>query len=328
MITTMAESGATEEQTEFFILNSQKVPKLPAEESSWSLQSVSSSMESNDAQAVNCLSPNIEEQNSSGFKRKCGIDSNWPPADWKTAPGFNSTSVFGSKNTGVNSMHITGGNIGGKEHEQNNISPTHINTEFDIEVKSTAITQGAVLLEAEISESQNNISGNLVTSGSNVALDSVDLVAPNSKHIDCSENDEALAQQALLTGRLGELVAFRYFSEKGRDMFVKWVNETNETGLPYDIILGSDESSREYIEVKATKSGRKNWFLISMREWQFAIEKGESFSIAHVVLADNDMARITIYKNPAALCQLGNLKLAVVVPKQQGVALPGNTFRR
>ena len=33
MITTMAESGSTEEQTEFFILNSQKMPRLSNEES-------------------------------------------------------------------------------------------------------------------------------------------------------------------------------------------------------------------------------------------------------------------------------------------------------
>ena len=41
MITTMAEAGSSEEQTEFFILNSQKVPKLPEGETIWSLSSLS-----------------------------------------------------------------------------------------------------------------------------------------------------------------------------------------------------------------------------------------------------------------------------------------------
>ncbi|XP_042059234.1 uncharacterized protein LOC121803669 [Salvia splendens] len=46
MIKTMAESGATEEQIESFIMNIQKVPKLPDEEESiWSLQSASSLVE-------------------------------------------------------------------------------------------------------------------------------------------------------------------------------------------------------------------------------------------------------------------------------------------
>ena len=42
MLTTMAESGSNEDQTEFFILNSQKVPKLPDGESVWSFNSLSS----------------------------------------------------------------------------------------------------------------------------------------------------------------------------------------------------------------------------------------------------------------------------------------------
>ncbi|KAI3459682.1 hypothetical protein Pfo_016345 [Paulownia fortunei] len=319
MITTMAESGATEEQTEFFILNSQKVPKLPAEESSWSLPSISSSMENNATLLENCLSQKVEEQNSSVFKRRPGINSNWPPVDWKTAPGFNCVRAFGLKKPGASCLQIREGIFAEKNLEQSDISPTEISSEINIEVDPTAITQGAVLLEGEISESQSNVSSNLVASSMNLVVDSVDLVVPDTKNFvpsNCTERDQVSAQQALLTGRLGELVAFKYFVGKVGKLFVKWVNETNETGLPYDIVLGGDENSREYIEVKATKSVRKNWFLISMREWQFAVEKGESFSIAHVVLADNNMARVTIYKNPARLCQLGNLKLAVVVPKQ------------
>ncbi|KAL0392594.1 UNVERIFIED_CONTAM: protein NO VEIN [Sesamum radiatum] len=312
MITTMAESGATEEQIEFFILNGQKVPLLPAEESNWSLQSFSASMENDGTQLENGLAVEVEEQNSAMFKKRSGTNSNWPPVDWKTAPGFNSVGAFGSRKPG-------GSNTAEKILGQTDISTIEINGEFNIEVDPSAITQGVVSVEEEISQSQSNLSRNLVASSMNVVLDSVDFVAPDSKIVvpsNCSDRDEDFAQQALLTGRLGELVAFKYFQGKVGEVFVKWVNEINETGLPYDITLGGDEDSREYIEVKATKSARKNWFLISMREWQFAVEKGESFSVAHVVLADNNMARITIYKNPARLCQLGNLKLAVVVPKQ------------
>ncbi|KAK6122808.1 hypothetical protein DH2020_043451 [Rehmannia glutinosa] len=298
MITTMAESGATEEQTEFFILNSQKVPKLPAEESSWSLQS----MENNNTLLENSLSIKVNEQNSSVVKRKPGINSNWPPVDWKTAPGFNSVTEFGSKKPRA-SCHL-------QTREKNieepfDVSPTEIDSEINIEVDPTAIAQGTVSLEAEISESQSNVSTNLVSSSTNLVLDSADLVKKNFVMSNCGERDKVSAQQALLTGRLGELVAYKYFVGKVGEVFVNWVNETNETGLPYDIVLGGDENSREYVEVKATKSARKNWFLISMREWQFAVEKGESFSIAHVVLADNNMAKVTIYKNPARLCQLG-----------------------
>ncbi|KAK4482579.1 hypothetical protein RD792_009742 [Penstemon davidsonii] len=291
MITTMAESGSTQEQTEFFILNSQKIQTLPAEESSWSLQSVE-----NDVTAIeNYLPQKVEEQNLSVFKKRPDFNSNWPPADWKTAPGFSSASAFGLKKP-VPEATVELRDI---------LTPTEMNSEFNIESDNIVM---APLNTENLSESQfNNLSNNL---GVNVNLNVV-----------LNESNEVLADQAKLTGRLGELVAYKYFVGKvGDEVSVKWVNEANETGLPYDIIIGGsdeeDSTSREYIEVKATKFGRKNWFVITMREWQFAIEKGESFSIVHVVLGDDNMAKVAIYKNPARLCQLGNLKLAIVVPKE------------
>lgn len=294
MISTMAQSGATPEQTEYFILTSQKVPKLPAEESSWSL--VSSLIENN--------SVKVEDLSSCVVKPKSVTTSNWPPVDWKTAPGF----PVGGLKPRANLQ----GNCAGNSCEKTDNCLNDNSSEFNIE------DQGAVLVEPEVPESQSNVPSNLVASNLNVSLESVDLVSPDSKDCRpsvCSGNDQVLAQQAVLTGRLGEHVAFKYFSEKVGERSVKWVNEASETGLPYDIVLEGDENDTEYIEVKASRFGRKNWFLISKREWQFAIEKGESFSIAHVILADDNMARVTIYKNPARLCQLGNLKLALVVPK-------------
>ncbi|XP_019184070.1 PREDICTED: uncharacterized protein LOC109178975 isoform X2 [Ipomoea nil] len=117
------------------------------------------------------------------------------------------------------------------------------------------------------------------------------------------------AQQALLTGRLGEFVAFKYFIGNVGNASVKWVNETFETGLPYDLVVGD----QEYIEVKATTNVRKDWFKISAREWQFAVEQGELYSIAHVMLSVTNTATVTVYKNPAKLIQLGKLQLAIAI---------------
>ncbi|KAL2463369.1 Histidine kinase [Forsythia ovata] len=317
MITTMTESGSTEEQIEFFILNSQKVPKLPLDESDWSLSHVSSSVENNATELENFVSKKTEEQNSTVFKRRPGINSNWPPADWKTAPGFNSASAFGFNTLAGSGLQTTKWDSGKENLEQRVVE---VSSELIIDGNPIVITPTASL-NAEVSGSQSNHASNTIDSDMNVALDSVDLVdsmnfgSPNSVERDHLSIDTTNAQQALFTGRLGEFVAFKYFNGKVGGMFVKWVNEANESGLPYDIIIGGDENSREYIEVKATKSARKNWFVISMREWQFAVEKGESFSIAHVILSGNEMAKITIYKNPARLCKLGNLKLAMLVPK-------------
>ncbi|KAK1591395.1 hypothetical protein Q3G72_006995 [Acer saccharum] len=121
--------------------------------------------------------------------------------------------------------------------------------------------------------------------------------------------------QALQTGKDGELAAFKHFTGLFGKKAVKWVNEINETGLPYDIVIEEMESEREYIEVKATKSARKDWFNITVREWQFAVEKGDTFSVAHVILSDSD-AKVTVYKNPVKLCQQGKLQLVVMMPNE------------
>lgn len=315
MITTMAESGAIEEQTEFFILNSQKVPKLPSEESCWPLPGL---VESSSRQLENDFPDRVEEQNPL-FKRKSRSNSSWPPVNWRTAPGFDSVSGHGMRKPRVKNTEVNEGNLTENNLEQTGTSAMDMSGEVNLEVDPSEIPPGMVVVDAEMAESGSNVSNYLITTGLNIESDSASLAGPERISIPSnrSDGDQAFAKQALLTGRLGELVAFKYFVGKDGPEFVNWVNKTHETGLPYDIILGgNDEDSREYIEVKSTISVRKNWFLISMREWQFAVERGESFSIAHVVIAENNMAKVTIYKNPARLCQLGNLRLALVVPKQ------------
>ncbi|KAL7083746.1 hypothetical protein ACP275_14G181400 [Erythranthe tilingii] len=129
---------------------------------------------------------------------------------------------------------------------------------------------------------------------------------------------KANPRRAFSTGRRGELFAFNYLcSKNGEKKSVKWVNELKESGLPYDIIVGGEE----YIEVKSTTSRNKDWFEISVGEWQFAVEKGESFSIAHVALMDerNNTGRVTMYKDPVSLCRLRDLQLAVLMAQQQSI---------
>ncbi|KAL7126239.1 hypothetical protein ABFS83_14G172700 [Erythranthe nasuta] len=132
---------------------------------------------------------------------------------------------------------------------------------------------------------------------------------------------KANPRRAFSTGRRGELFAFNYLcSKNGEKKSVKWVNEMKESGLPYDIIVGGEE----YIEVKSTTSRNKDWFEISVGEWQFAVEKGESFSIAHVALMDerNNTGRVTMYKDPVSLCRLRDLQLAVLMAQQPSIDMP------
>ncbi|PWA85335.1 hypothetical protein CTI12_AA151420 [Artemisia annua] len=132
--------------------------------------------------------------------------------------------------------------------------------------------------------------------------------------------------QHVITGKEGERVAFRYFSSTLSGKKVKWVNEVKESGLPYDILVKGKDKSKEYIEVKSTSVAKKDWFYLSMNEWKFAAEKGESFSIAHVALSEGKSPVITIYRDPAKLCQKRQLQVALhpskvpyTVPKVKNV---------
>lgn len=324
MIATMAESGSNEEQTEFFILNSQKVPKLPDEESIWALSSLSSLAET---EAPSCnTAVMIDEQNISKTKGKARVHSNWPPADWKTAPGFSFSRANGFRTQAAaaqpsSSLQKSDDNdFEGTSIQMDHMVSFKIGADWSTEDDSAPSIAALLLPESETMEYMYD------QASINMASDHIDLApvsdTPGSNSNKFGMRDQLItgipnAHQAMLTGRLGEQAAFNFFSRKVSDTVVKWVNQEIETGLPYDIvIIGEKESSREYIEVKTTKSARKDWFMISTREWQFAVEKGESFSIAHVLLGNN-AARITIFKNPVKLCQQGDLQLAVLMPKQQ-----------
>ncbi|OAP18828.1 hypothetical protein AXX17_AT1G08110 [Arabidopsis thaliana] len=125
------------------------------------------------------------------------------------------------------------------------------------------------------------------------------------------------AAQAQESGKKGEEIAYRYFVAKyGKKALVKWVNEHSETGLPYDLIIENRGGNKEYVEVKATVSTGKDYFNLSVKEWEFANEKGESYVIAHVLLG-NSNAILTQQRNLVKLRQDGHLRLLILMPSQR-----------
>ncbi|KAK8459706.1 hypothetical protein SEVIR_2G195300v4 [Setaria viridis] len=124
-------------------------------------------------------------------------------------------------------------------------------------------------------------------------------------------------QDGLVTGRLGESAVHKYFVEKLGCSSVKWMNEDNESGLPYDISITKADAT-EYVEVKATSIPNKNWFHITRRELQFAAENGDSLTIAYVLLSKPDKASIVFLKNPHKLVRQRDLKPASIVFLKSG----------
>ncbi|GJS11643.1 histidine kinase-like ATPase, C-terminal domain-containing protein [Tanacetum coccineum] len=239
LITTMTESGSTEEQIEAFVLNSQKVPKLAEEEPIWSIQPMTLNMETSTTTRV---TKRTVKHSSSTRGNK-----NWPPSSWQSAPKMQDVAK-----------------------------------RVDLNLRST--NQVEIL---EISASSTG-EGDSVTNVANRVNDEPSLVDQDGP-TSFSQNDQlslgqANVQQALLTGRRGEEVAFNYYSKKDGTKLVKWVNEASETGLPYDIEV-------------------------------YDLKKGDSFSIARVVLSADKTAQVAIFKNPVKLCRDGQLKLAVLMSK-------------
>ena len=84
----LAASGFTEQQMEFFILNSQKMPKIPDDEPIWSLSSVQAPEEHDRAGQMDFISTETNEPKSSLKSKNKKGSMCWPPVGWKTAPGF------------------------------------------------------------------------------------------------------------------------------------------------------------------------------------------------------------------------------------------------
>lgn len=84
---------------------------------------------------------------------------------------------------------------------------------------------------------------------------------------------------------------------------VNWVNQSGETGMPYDIEVeletseGADES-KVYIEVKSTSANTKDVVDFSWKELKFAEEKGSGYHLYRVYNAGRASHK---------LCQLENL---------------------
>ncbi|XP_073014216.1 protein NO VEIN isoform X1 [Typha latifolia] len=337
MVTTMAESGSTSEQTEFFIVNSQNVPKLPDDEPIWSISTLLGSHEDGNPQPIHAPSMHIDPNILS--QRKPSTISNWPPTDWKTAPDFNSSraNLFRSKpgSTPYGGCLLTEFSMPLETSCQVNDIPVPVQVEGDwiieegVASRCTSTLQGSVVMidrpnlveSVDSADDQINLNSErrsilsdpvVINGGSNKDLASL----PEFTGIDRLWLQTPDENQTRKTGRLGEIVAYKFFAEKLGSGNVKWVNEETETGLPYDLIIGDKEGNREYVEVKATISLNKDWFPISMREWQFAVEKCNSFSIAHVVLLGPRKASITVLQNPYKLCQQNSLRLAIVMSRQ------------
>ncbi|KAI0489261.1 hypothetical protein KFK09_029103 [Dendrobium nobile] len=318
MVTTMAISGSTAEQIEFFVVNSQKIPKLPDDESLWSISSVCEVEKRETSPSVPVTPMDLECINSKSSHRKPGISSCWPPTDWKTAPDFEYPRSRNLRLQPYNSSQAAFSKVAVDVGQLEAPISVEIDGNWTLEEGSipvsTSVLQDSELLLCQSHEYPASEPTVQFEEEGDISNQRIQFTNPLEKErIKRQTPEEQLIRRT--TGRLGEMLAFKYYTEKLGCTDVKWVNKETESGLPYDLVVGENES-RQYIEVKATRSATKDWFEITTSEWKFAFEKGDSYSIAHVVILGTDKASVTVLKNPYKLCRQNVLGLALLMSKR------------
>lgn len=116
--------------------------------------------------------------------------------------------------------------------------------------------------------------------------------------------------KCLESGRLGELATFKYL-QKLDSVFV-WVNQLEESMLPYDFILINQQKQRIYIEVKTTSNMNVNYFNLSMREIQQAIENLSNFHVYFVKINNKDLSDVEFQIFDNLVDQIKSKKISLI----------------
>ncbi|CAL4936546.1 unnamed protein product [Urochloa decumbens] len=332
MIKTMAESGTSAEQIESFIINNQNVPELPEHEAVWSFSSLTAANQGAANQEVDPVEfQPVCEFNASNHQKAPAMNSSWPLNHWRTAPVFKTplishqacTQEAKVKDAGPSSDLSMPALYG---HTEDSLFSVDLEGDWIIEDNSRteatllADSTATIFDEPEMMTSVDHSSAPAyldVEAGSSSPTVHVELTNFNEKMANLLEERSRLPPDAsqLKTGRLGEALVHKHFAEQLGSNNVRWVNEKIETGLPYDIVITS-EGITEYVEVKTTVSSRKDWFDVTPREWQFALEKGDLFNIARVILSSTKKASIEMLKNPYKLYKQKALRLGLLISRQ------------
>tara|TARA_B100000795_G_scaffold18465_1_gene12276 strand:- start:1763 stop:2179 length:417 start_codon:yes stop_codon:yes gene_type:complete len=114
-------------------------------------------------------------------------------------------------------------------------------------------------------------------------------------------------EEARAVGRWGERLLYETLRALGEK--VTWVNELQEQGLPFDVIL--ERTPPTYIEVKSTISRTKQLFQLSVKELQFAEKMGDLYTVYRVYGAGSDDVSLASLRNLAQHLADGSLGLFV-----------------
>lgn len=100
------------------------------------------------------------------------------------------------------------------------------------------------------------------------------------------------------TGRIGEEMVYQYLLKEHQETpyaaSIKWLNQSRESQLPYDILLTTKNGKTLYIEVKSTRTCDQHVFPLSINQIEFLIQQKENYFIYRVY---TDERKIIILDN-------------------------------
>jgi hypothetical protein len=101
----------------------------------------------------------------------------------------------------------------------------------------------------------------------------------------------------LMTGNIGECMVYEYLLDKYRhqsnSVSIKWENEHEESHLPYDILL-IENGTKNYIEVKSTRTYNQHSFPLSINQIETILQHTENYFIYRVYI---DEEKLIILEN-------------------------------
>lgn len=139
---------------------------------------------------------------------------------------------------------------------------------------------------------------------------------------------EEATEQDRAVGRLGERCVFDRLRAERPSRPVVWVNEHEEQGWPFDIVVGAASvealvdapeellrSGLEFIEVKSSRTRAKRVFELSLEELQFGVLGGPSYTLIRALGVAAD-AQVTVQRLPGfgGLLRAGSVRLLGVAP--------------
>jgi hypothetical protein len=120
-------------------------------------------------------------------------------------------------------------------------------------------------------------------------------------------------------GRRGEEFVYRYLLWKYPDAQIRWVNQNQESGQPFDIqmIRKETRNQTDLIEVKTTRISKQNTFQISVGEVECLLANQNNYYIYRVYYGnDETSSTITILSQIKCHLQQKQLALSITIAEK------------